>query len=89
MDIIIRGLILFIQGLSLLIILHFAMAWMLRSDNPATRFTGRLLAPLLDPVRRILSRLPVRLPVDLSPLVAVLLLQPVRSLLLWILWRIL
>ncbi|MDR1569409.1 MAG: YggT family protein [Oscillospiraceae bacterium] len=87
--VLIEGVILFIQALSLLMIAYFALLWFFRSAHPAARFMGRILDPPLAPLRRLIARLPIRIVIDLSPLLALLILQPIRSVLLWLLWKVL
>lgn len=60
-----------IQGLLLLVLLHAVLSWV-QPHAPVQQWLGRLLAPLLRPIQRVI---PLVGGVDLSPLVLLLLLQ--------------
>ena len=89
---IILGIALFTQLLALVMIVHFALAWLAPIKHPVRKWVSRATDPLLDPLRQFLTKrlggtvkgVLARLPIDVSPLVAVLLLQLIRSCLLWI-----
>ena len=63
-----------IQLLTLLIIVRAVLSWIPTADygHPAIRFVMRVTDPVLEPVRRVLPPLGG---LDLSPIVAILLLQ--------------
>ncbi|MDR1599607.1 MAG: YggT family protein [Oscillospiraceae bacterium] len=87
---VIRGIALFAQLLAFAMIIDFAVMWLLPRGHPAAKLASRLIDPLLDPLRRFLSKrlggavkgALARLPIDVSPLVALLLLQLIRAFLL-------
>ncbi|GHU71283.1 YggT family protein [Clostridia bacterium] len=89
---VIRGVALFVQLLAFVMIVDFAVLWLLPPKNPVVKWLSRAMDPLLDPLRRFINKrlggtvkgLLARLPIDVSPLVAVLLLQLIRSCLLWL-----
>lgn len=54
-----------------LLIVHVVLSWV-QTDSPLARLIGRLCAPVLQPLRRVV---PLVGGIDLSPLVLVLLLQ--------------
>jgi YggT family protein len=68
------------QLLNLLIIARVILSWVpgLGYDHPVTRVLHRLTSPILDPIRRVL---PPVAGFDLSPIVAILVLQLVHQLL--------
>jgi uncharacterized protein YggT (Ycf19 family) len=89
---IIQGVALFIQLLAFAMIVDFAVMWLLPVKHPVTKFVSRMLDPLLDPLRRFLDRqlnvnvkrMLSRLPIDVSPLIAMLLLTAARAVFLWL-----
>ncbi|MDR0396079.1 MAG: YggT family protein [Oscillospiraceae bacterium] len=93
---VIRGVALFIQLLAFAMVIDFAVMWLLPRGHKAAKFVSRALDPLLDPLRRFLDRrlavsakrLLARLPIDVSPLIALLLLQAARAILLWLAARL-
>lgn len=70
--------------LNLLIIIRVIISWIpgVGIDHPAVRAVYQLTSPILDPIRRLM---PAIGGLDLSPLVAILLLYLVRNLLVGIL----
>jgi len=69
-----------VQLLTLLIVVRAILSWIPTMDygHPIIRFVMRITDPVLEPVRRILPPLGG---LDLSPIVAILLLQLVGQLL--------
>jgi len=67
------------QALYILLIVRVVLSWLpgLGQDHPAVDFVYRATSPLLAPIRRVMP--PVG-GLDLSPLVAILLLTLVQSL---------
>lgn len=68
---------LLISGLTVLVIVHALLSWV-PTQSPVSDLIGRLCAPVLRPIRRLL---PLVGGVDLSPLVLLVLLQIVSILL--------
>lgn len=70
--------------LNLLIIIRVIVSWIpgVGIDHPAVRVVYQLTSPILDPIRRLM---PATGGLDLSPLVAIMLLYLVRNLLVGIL----
>lgn len=70
--------------LNLLIIIRIIISWIpgVGIDHPAVRVVYQLTSPILDPIRRLM---PATGGLDLSPLVAIMLLYLVRNLLVGIL----
>jgi YggT family protein len=68
------------QVLNLLILIRIIVSWVpgMSVDHPAVRVIHQLTSPILDPIRRLMP--PVG-GLDLSPVVAILLLSLVRALL--------
>jgi YggT family protein len=68
------------QVLNLLILIRIILSWVpgMGPDHPAVRVVHQLTSPILDPIRRMMP--PVG-GLDLSPVVAILLLSLVRALL--------
>lgn len=89
---IVRGMALFVQLLAFAMVVDFAVMWLLPPKHPIAKYVSRVLDPLLDPLRRFLNKrlngavkgVLTRLPIDVSPLIALLLLQAVRACLLWL-----
>jgi YggT family protein len=69
------------QILNLLILLRIILSWVpgLGLDHPAVRIVHQVTSPILDPIRRVMP--PVG-GMDLSPIVAILVLSLARSVLL-------
>ncbi len=72
---------------NLLILVRVILSWIpgIGFDHPVVRIVHRLTAPIIDPIRRMM---PSAGGLDLSPLVAVLLLSLVRQLLFEVLWNL-
>lgn len=70
---------LFFQALYVLLIIRVLLSWVpgVAQDHPAVEFVNRATSPILTPIRRVMP--PVG-GLDLSPLVAILLLTLVQSL---------
>lgn len=64
--------------LTLLVIAHTILSFFVTPWHPAREFTGRLVEPMLSPIRRILP--PVGM-LDFSPFVLIILLQVVGTIL--------
>ena len=77
-----------VQILSVVLIARFAAAWFLPPTHRVSRALDRVFARPFEPLRRLLRRLPFRVSIDLSPILAVLVLQPVRLAFLWVLWKL-
>jgi YggT family protein len=75
------------QALNVLILARIVLSWVpgVGGDHPVVRVVHRLTAPILEPIRRLMP--PVG-GLDLSPLVAILLLYLVRDLLVSLLWSL-
>ncbi|MDR7544655.1 MAG: YggT family protein [Armatimonadota bacterium] len=75
------------QVLNVLILIRIVLSWVpgLAGDHPVVRVVHQLTSPILEPIRRLMP--PVG-GLDLSPLVAILLLYLVRDLLVSILWSL-
>jgi YggT family protein len=72
------------QAFYVLLIIRVVLSWLpgIRQDHPVVDFVYRVTSPLLTPIRRLMP--PVG-GLDLSPLVAILLLTVVQSLVLGLL----
>ncbi len=68
------------QVVNLLILIRIILTWVpgMSLSHPAVRLVHQLTSPILDPIRRLM---PPMGGLDLSPIVAILLLSLVRSLL--------
>lgn len=66
--------------LNLLIIIRIIISWIpgIGIDHPAARVVYQLTSPILDPIRRLM---PAAGGLDLSPMIAIVLLYLVRNLL--------
>lgn len=62
----------------LLIFIRVVLSWFPVPDHPAVRIVHQLTAPILDPIRRVM---PTAGGLDLSPMIAILLLYLARNLL--------
>ena len=78
------GLEYFIRILSYALLIYCVLTWILPPYHKVMRLFARFVDPLLRPVRSLLFRLFPRMPFDISPLVASLVLRFASSLL----WRI-
>ena len=67
------------QAFYVLLIIRVVLSWLpgMRQDHPAVDFVYRATSPLLTPIRRVM---PPMGGLDLSPLVAILVLTLVQSL---------
>jgi YggT family protein len=76
------------QVLTLLIVVRVILSWVpgLGSDHPAARVVYRLTSPIIDPIRRLM---PPAGGLDLSPMIAVLLLWLVQRVLVEVLLTLL
>ncbi|MDR7418780.1 MAG: YggT family protein [Armatimonadota bacterium] len=72
------------QVLNILILIRIVLSWVpgVSLGHPAVRIVHQLTSPILDPIRRLMP--PVG-GLDLSPVVAILLLSLVRALLVQVL----
>ena len=67
-----------IQLLSLAIFLRAILSWVVRDPyNPVVQFLDQITEPILQPIRQIMPRMGM---MDLSPLVAIILLSILASL---------
>ncbi|MGB2694478.1 MAG: YggT family protein [Dehalococcoidia bacterium] len=67
-----------IQLLALAIFLRAILSWVVRDPyNPVVQFLDQITEPILQPLRQIMPRMGM---MDLSPLVAIILLQVLASL---------
>jgi YggT family protein len=65
-----------------LVIARAIMSWFMRDeDNEIVRFLARLTDPVLVPIHRMLDRVLPLQGIDLSPIVALLIIELLRSLL--------
>lgn len=81
-----RGIQYFLQIISYVLLAYCILSWLLPPYHKIMRFLGRLVDPLLTPVRRVFFRLFPHAALDLSPLVIFLLLN-LLSQLIWQLYR--
>ena len=65
-----------IDLLTTLIFVRVVLSWMVRDRGPLTDFIARCTEPILGPIRRLL---PIMGGLDLSPVVAVILLDLLRQ----------
>lgn len=80
-----QGVDFFLVALSWLIIIRALISWVSPDPyNPIVQFLYRVTDPILNPIRRIL---PV-MPIDISPIIAYVLISIVRSFLVRTLWDI-
>ena len=66
--------------LTIFIFVHVILSWIpgMRPDHPVARVVQQVVAPILDPIRRLM---PPAGGLDLSPIVAIMLLYLARTLL--------
>ncbi len=65
-------------GLSLLLIAYVVLSYFMDPYHPVRSTVDRIVNPILNPIRRVLPRTGM---VDLSPLVAIILVQVLEALL--------
>ena len=63
------------------LLIYCVMSWILPPYHKAMRFLGRLIDPVLSPIRTLLFRIFPRLPIDLSALAAFFVLDLIGRLL--------
>lgn len=80
-----QGVDFFLVALSWLIIIRALISWVSPDPyNPIVQFLYRVTDPILNPIRRILPAMPI----DISPIIAYVLISIVRSFLVRTLWDI-
>ncbi len=67
-----------IEVIIVLVIVHAVLSYFLPADQPVRVFVGKIIEPLLKPIRRYL---PQNGPVDFSPMILVLILIVVQYIL--------
>jgi YggT family protein len=82
MPALVRLLLFALNILQILIIIHVILSWIRpRRHHPAMGLLDSIVSPILYPIRNVLRPYMRNMPIDFSPLVAILLLEVVRSLL--------
>lgn len=72
-------------ALSILVLAEVILSYFLSPYHPIRTFIGKVIGPLLNPIRRIV---PPIMSLDFSPLILLLLLQAIESILVSLLRRI-
>ena len=72
----------FIQILSYALMIYCVLSWILPPYHKVMQFFGKIVDPMLTPVRRVLFRIFPRMPLDLSP-IALFFLMNLATRLLW------
>ena len=84
-----QGVSYFINIVSGLIFVYCVLSWITRPDSSIFRFVSRLVQPLLEPFRPLGNKLIEKgFRVDLTPWLAMIALQILQRVLLWIFWRL-
>ena len=84
-----QGVSYFTRIVSALIFIYCILSWVTRPDSPVFRFVSRLVQPLLEPFRPLGNKLIEKgFRVDLTPWLAMIALQILQRVLLWIFWRL-
>lgn len=66
------------EVLNVLILARVLLSWVTRDySNPVVRFVFEITEPILAPIRKIMPR--TSMPIDYSPIIAVLLLQLIET----------
>lgn len=72
------------QAYTLILIVRVLISWVNPDPfNPVVQFLGRVTDPVLEPLRRVIPPLG---PIDISPIVALLLLQALQHFIVRTLW---
>ena len=59
-----------------IIIINALLSWVLDFRHPLRRFLSAFTEPLISPFRKLIQRLPIGgLPIDISPLIAIIVLR--------------
>ncbi|MBZ4664811.1 YggT family protein [Mahella sp.] len=65
-----------LQIFSWLIVIEALLSWVVDPFHPIMQFIRRFTEPILDPFRRLTERMPTaNLPIDISPLLAIIVIQ--------------
>jgi YggT family protein len=65
-----------LQIFSWLIVIEALLSWIVDPFHPIMQFIRRFTEPILDPFRRLTERMPMAdLPIDISPLLAIIAIQ--------------
>lgn len=65
-----------LQIFSWLIVAEALLSWIVDPFHPIMQFIRRFTEPILDPFRRLTERMPMaNLPIDISPLLAIIAIQ--------------
>jgi YggT family protein len=65
-----------LQIFSWLIVIEALLSWVVDPFHPIMQFIRRFTEPILDPFRRLTERMPMaNLPIDISPLLAIIVIQ--------------
>ena len=70
-------LVLIFQALTWVVFIHILLTWVLSPDHPIRSALGRIVEPLLQPIRNLLPKTGM---IDFSPMVLLILLQLVQQL---------
>jgi len=74
-----RGIAIFLQAVSVAIVVYTLLRWIVKPGSPILQMFGRLLEPIIGLVRPIAKRLMANgFMFDLSPLLALLLIQVIQ-----------
>ncbi|MBP6342515.1 MAG: YggT family protein [Candidatus Omnitrophica bacterium] len=80
-----QGVDIFLTAMSWLIIIRALISWVSPDPyNPIVQFLNRVTDPILNPIRRLLPAMPI----DISPIIAYVLISIVRTFLVRTLWDI-
>lgn len=74
-----------VQALELAIIADAIMSFFLDPNHPARRFTGAIVNPLLDPIRRVIPNVGM---FDISPLILLIIVQILGGMVVNLLYRL-
>lgn len=78
---IVSGIVLFLQVICYLALIYFVLRLFIRSDNRIMQLLSRFIEPLLQPLRNLLGWFFPRMPIDLAPMVLVIVVQLLSSVL--------
>jgi uncharacterized protein YggT (Ycf19 family) len=85
---ILQGFVLFFQALAIAMLVAFVLLWFFPPKHRLRAWVGQAFDPVLAPLRRLLGFILPNFPLDLSPLAVILILQLLRTAVVWLQWRV-